>query len=89
MNDKSGPNLIACNCLFTGIGNIKVNLIADSFEAALLRLHSEDENDRFCDGFTDAGQAFRVFRTGLAAIGEVQTAAQKTSLIVPGPSLRM
>jgi len=78
------PKTIACNVLFQGIGNIKLNLIGDSFDEILVKLHVEELNDRYVDGFTEAGQAFRVYRSGISGIGEVQTAAQKAGLIVPG-----
>lgn len=84
MNAKTAPTTIACNVLFLGVGNIKLNVIGDSFNEILMRLHAEDENDRHADAFTESGQAFRVYRIGIAGIGEVQTAAQKVGLIVPG-----
>lgn len=80
----NGPKMIACNVLFQGVGNIKLNIIGDDFNEILMRLHSEEPNDRYADAFTESGQAFRVYRIGIAGIGEVETAAQKSGLIMPG-----
>lgn len=81
----SAPKTVACNILFLGMGNIPMNVIGESFDEILMRLHAEEANDRYVDAFTEAGQAFRIYRIGIGGIGEKATAAQKVGAIIrPG-----
>jgi hypothetical protein len=68
------------------MGNIVMEVLADSYDAILLRLHAEDENDRYIDGL-QSGLPMRVYRNGIAGIGPKEPITRvRPSIIHPGNS---
>lgn len=79
-------NTITCNVLFLGMGNIVMEVLADSYNDVLMRLHAEDENDRYVDGLHN-GLPLRIYRNGIGGIGPKEPIARvKPVIIHPGNS---
>lgn len=84
MTDKKA-SAVLCNCLIMGMGNIPIGFIAEDYNEVLQRLHAEDENDRYCDGYTQDGLPFRVYQRGLAGIGpKSHVVKAQPAIIMPG-----